>query len=104
MEKYRIFIEKISNESWNTPDGDSIHKKSPMGGITIEVSSLVNKHNETRFEYNGHWLDKSNNGKYIKHDCKGFVESWIAHPILFVLYKILFKEMEQWIKETKWDY
>ena len=102
--KYRIIIEKISKESWTTPDGDVIHKSSPMGGMDIEVTSFINKHNETKFEYDGYWLDKTDGMRYTKHSFKGFVESWIAHPVLFVLYKILFKEMNQWINEAKWDY
>jgi len=88
--KYRIIIEGENRD---------------VGLIYITPTSSVNKYNETKFEYSGYWLDDSvSEIESREHEFKGFVESWIAHPVLFVLYKILFKEMNQWINEAKWDY
>jgi hypothetical protein len=98
--KYRIMLERMSDRA-EKEDGFW----SVVGGITVEQTKDINVNNETRFNYRGYWLDRNiEDDRDTKHNLKGFVESWVAHPFLFVFYKILHKEMNQWIKEAKWDY
>jgi hypothetical protein len=93
---------KIKVELW--PYGHSDMTKQ-IGEITIGNTGKQNNNGEHVYTYTGWYQDEPNgDGLITAHKFTGKVEHWRPHPVLFLLYKVLYKEMIQWISEQKWDY
>ena len=89
---------KINIELWPEDKKSEIKQ---IANIVINSTDKINNTHEKQYEYSGWYQNK---GEDEFHKFKGKVEHWNLHPVLLLLYKVLFKEMKQWIDELKWDY
>ena len=86
------------------PFGNELEKKT-IAEINIIKTGKKNTSNETRYDYSGWHQDEGIDGKPgTVHKFSGRTEHWRPHPALLLVYKILYAQMQNWIKNLKWDY